>query len=221
MRVIVRLDTIRTAITEAGLAYRGTLHTPEYPTLVLVGTVGARNWPAFAASPEAADTQPDPLDRWSRRVVAALAADLGATPLFPFEGPPFPPFQRWARQAEPVHPSPLGILIHPDWGLWHAYRGALAFRARVDLPPPDRRPSPCDVCAAKPCLTACPVNAFGAGSYDVASCTAHVATPAGADCLDHGCRARRACPIGPKHRYEPDQARFHMRAFSAAMRTPP
>ena len=30
--------------------------------------------------------------------------------------------------------SPLGILIHPDWGLWHSYRGALAFRERLDLP---------------------------------------------------------------------------------------
>ena len=109
-------------------------------TLILVGFIGSENWPTFAASPEAKDGHPDPLDRWSTRVITEVAKSLGATPLFPFGGPPFLPFQRWAQQAEPVHPSPLGILIHPDWGLWHAYRGALAFAERIDLPEPDRRP---------------------------------------------------------------------------------
>ena len=37
-------------------------------------------------------------------------------------------------RAEAVAPSPLGILIHPDYGLWHAYRGALAFAERLALP---------------------------------------------------------------------------------------
>ena len=27
------------------------------------------------------------------------------------------------------HASPLGLLIHPDYGLWHGYRGALLFAA--------------------------------------------------------------------------------------------
>jgi len=181
-----------------------------------VGFVGSDNWPAFANSSEAADGQPNPLDRWSARVVSALALSLGATPLFPFDGPPFLPFQRWAQKAEPVHPSPLGILIHPDWGLWHAYRGALAFAERIDLPPADRRPSPCDSCADKPCLSACPVGAFTPAGYNVPACVSHIAAPAGADCMNAGCRARRACPVGAQYRHVPAQAEFHQQAFLAA-----
>src|SRR4030095_137820 len=49
---------------------------------------------------------------------------------------------RWAMRAEAVAPSPLGILIHPDYGLWHAYRGALAFAERLALPPRGARPLP-------------------------------------------------------------------------------
>lgn len=235
------LTTIRSRIADHGLSYRGAFH-PKSPrpqereregtaaqrwegegafkgqTLVLVGFIGSENWPTFAASPEANDGQPDPLDRWSTRVITAVAASLGATPLFPFGGPPFLPFQRWAQQAEPVYPSPLGILIHPDWGLWHAYRGALAFAEQIDLPEPDRRSSPCDSCLDKPCLTACPVNAFTPVGFDVPACAGHISNPAGADCIAIGCRARRACPIGAQYRHVPEQAEFHQRAFLGAQR---
>jgi ferredoxin len=216
------LDTIRSRIAEHGLSYRGAFHAEagEAPaeTLVLVGFVGAENWSAFTISPEAADSRLNPLDRWSTRVVSAIARSVGATPLFPFDGPPFLPFQRWAQKAEPVHPSPLGILIHPDWGLWHAYRGALAFAEHIDLPPPDLRPSPCDNCADRPCLSACPVGAFTSAGFAVSACAMHIAAPSGAECMNNGCLARRACPIGPAYRHVPRQARFHQRAFLAAQR---
>jgi hypothetical protein len=216
------LDTIRSRIAEHGLSYRGAFHAEavEAPagTLVLVGFIGAENWPAFTVSPEAADGQPNPLDRWSSRMVTAIALSLGAMPLFPFDGPPFLPFQRWAQNAEPVHPSPLGILIHPDWGLWHAYRGALAFTDHIDLPSPDLRPSPCDSCAGRPCLSACPVGAFASGGYDVPACVAHISAPVGAECMNNGCLARRACPVGPGYRHVPEQAQFHQQAFLAAQR---
>jgi hypothetical protein len=217
------LDTIRSRIAEHGLGYRGAFHAEagEAPgkTVVLMGFVGAENWPAFTNSSEAADGQPNPLDRWSTRVITAIAGSLGATPLFPFDGPPFLPFQRWAQQAEPVHPSPLGILIHPDWGLWHAYRGALAFADRIDLPLPDPRPSPCDSCVDRPCLAICPVGAFTSAGYDVPACVSHIAAPVGADCMTAGCRARRACPVGAEYRHVPAQAEFHQRAFLAAQRS--
>ena len=53
---------------------------------------------------------------------------------------------RWAQRAEPLHPSPLGVLIHPVHGLWHAYRGALAFAEPIELPPRADLPSPCASC---------------------------------------------------------------------------
>ena len=162
------------------------------------------------------DGPPNPLDRWSRRIIGGLALELGAVALYPFEGPPWLPFQRWAARAEPVHRSALGMLIHPDWGLWHSYRGALAFAERLALPQRVDRPDPCDACAAKPCLSACPVGAFSLERYDVAACADHLRSTAGRDCMELGCRARDACPVGAYHRLKQDQAGFHMRAFLAS-----
>ena len=150
----------------------------------------------------------------------------GARALFPFHRP-YLPFQRWAQRAEACHASPLGMFIHPKYGLWHGYRGALAFAERLVLPAADKRPSPCISCSEKPCLNSCPVDAFrplkdGRGGtivhYDVRLCVKHLGTPAGKDCMQLGCRARRACPEGMSARYQPDQAKFHMRAFLKANR---
>lgn len=189
-------------------------------TIVLVGNVGASLWPVFSGSPEFADGAPHPLDRWSRRVIEAIARDAGAAALFPFDGPPHLPFQRWAMRAEPVASSPLGILIHPEHGLWHAYRGALVFADLLALPPRDARLRPCDSCADRPCLTACPVGAFGDDGYDVRSCAAYLQRPQGDACMSAGCLARRACPVGRGGGYDKAQARFHMQAFRTAQVLP-
>lgn len=198
-------------------------HVPALPdgsqagTLVLLGWTGGRQWPAFATAPEAHDGRPHPLDRWSRRLIDAAAAALGAVPLYPFGGPPHHDFQRWALRAEAVARSPIGLLIHPDWGLCHAYRGALAFRQRLALAESADRPSPCAGCSERPCLTACPVAAFSdEGGYDVAACSEYLLQPAGAGCLTGGCAARRACPVRPPDPYSGAQTGFHMQAFLRA-----
>jgi len=152
------------------------------------------------------------LDEWSARILNALAARLGARAVFPFERP-YLPFQRWAQRAEACHPSPLGLLIHPEYGLWHGYRGALLFAAAIALPPPDRRASPCATCPDRPCLSACPVAAFDSKSYDVPACARHLVATPEPTCMDIGCLARHACPVGRDYRYAPAQARFHMSAF--------
>ena len=225
----VTLEGIEDALRPHGLRLRGAFHpepgdeVPALPdgaavgTLVLAGNAGPAMWTAFAAM-GAAPAGENALDEWSREVLSAAAAALGAHALFPFGGAPWLPFQRWALRAEPVHPSPIGPLIHPRYGLWHAYRGALAFAAPLDLPPREEHPSPCESCAEKPCLTSCPVGAFTVGSYDVPACVGHIAAPAGADCAAEGCRARRACPVGREYRYAPEQAAFHMAAFVRANR---
>lgn len=186
-------------------------------TLVLVGNAGPEMWRRFSCSPENT-LSVDPLNSFSRRVVGGLAEKFGATALFPFTGPPFLPFLRWAQKAEPVWPSPIGPLIHSEYGLWHAYRGALAFAARMELPSRPRAERPCDTCADRPCLSTCPVGAFGESGYDVPRCVAHVDSSAGAECLTGGCLARRACPVGRKYAYSAQQAEFHTRAFVEANR---
>ena len=150
-----------------------------------------------------------------------MAGALSARALYPFEGPPYHPFQRWALRTGGVHVSPIGPLIDPEFGLWHAYRGALAFDERLEVPDPGGRPSPCESCAEKPCLGACPAGAFtpsgeGMAEYDIPACVAHISSTDGEDCLGGGCLARRACPVGRDAPYGPDQARFHMERFLKA-----
>ena len=187
-------------------------------SLVLLGQVGGSLWPFFAASPEAADSRDDPMDRWSRRTIDALATRFGAQALYPFGGPPYHPFQRWALRADTVAPSPLGMLIHPEFGLWHGYRGALAFAEAIDWPVAPRRDSPCLTCADKPCLSTCPVEAFAGSRFDVVACRAHLERPEGAACRDDGCLARNACPIGRDYAFPAAQIRFHQAAFRRAGR---
>ena len=112
--------------------------------------------------------------------------------------------------------SPLGLNIHPTYGLWHAYRAALLFPVAFDLPVPRSGAHPCDSCLAKPCLSACPVHAFSPAGYDVPACAGHLKTSRGEACMSRGCLARHACPVGQGLGYAPAQAEFHMRAFLVA-----
>lgn len=225
----MRYADIDRALAGTGMAARGGFRprpddgVPGAPeAAVLIGNVGGAMWDAFAAAvPEAARTSDvHPLDTWTRHTLAPVADALGATALFPFDGPPFRPFLRWAMRAEPVHPSPIGPLIHPEWGLWHAYRAAFAFAEPIDLPKRTDIPSPCDTCVDRPCLAGCPVDAIRRDAYDVPACVDHVTSEAGDDCFGGGCRARRACPVGREHVYGPAQQAFHMAKFVAGQRRP-
>jgi hypothetical protein len=222
---VLAFDQLCRRSAAGGLAVRGAFHPQPAElgamagavnpgTLVLLGFTGGAQWSVFQESSEAQDGLPHPLDRWSRRVIGALARELGAADFYP-NGSPAPPlpFQRLARRCEPVHPSPIGLLIHEKYGLWHAYRGGLMLRERIALPPSSPCASPCASCADRPCLSGCPVQAFRNGSFDIDACVKHVQSAAGSDCRENGCRARRACPVGPQFHYATAQTRFHMDAF--------
>jgi hypothetical protein len=181
-------------------------------TLVLLGA-GPGFWPTFIAAPESADGRADPIDRWSLRVIGAIADALGATARYPFGGPPHTPFVAWALASGRAFTSPTGMLVHEDLGLMISYRGALQFPDRIPFPAP-RHVSPCDSCRDRPCLTACPVGAFSAKApYDLAACHAYLDTAAGGDCQFHGCAARRACPVSAGAARTSGQSALHMKAF--------
>ena len=179
--------------------------------LLLIGNAGPAMWRSFAPT---RGEDPDPLDRWTRTVIGPLAEGIGARVLYPFDGPPYWPFQAWAYRTGRIFRSPLGIAMHAQYGLWHAYRAALVLDEIVAGLPVSGVRSPCDGCADRPCLAACPVDAFDGASYAVDACRAHLGTGEGRSCRQTGCLARRACPVGERYRYTPEQAAFHMAAFS-------
>lgn len=220
------LDDLTALLGEHGLRPRGRFNfqadenAPPSVTgrpaasLVLVGQTGAENWPHFQDWLSAQERHPEnPLDTWSREVINHVADKVQARAVFPSDKP-WLPFQQWAVRAEGLKPSPLGILIHPQFGLWHAYRGALLLDNELQ---PDKAldPHPCDNCVGKPCLKTCPVSAFSEGGFDSTGCVTHVTESTGNICRDGGCLARNACPVGTQYRYSERIQAFHMAAFVA------
>ena len=222
----VSLSDIQSTAARLGLVTRGGFPiapedgVPGYGedqlsgTLLLFGNAGSSIWSEFSRSPEYADGIPDPLNRWSQRVGINMAEAFGGQALFPFGGPPYQPFLGWAKKAESLRNSRLGMLIHPQYGLWHAYRFAIAFPGEIKgLPSPPDATDVCARCAEQPCLSACPVSAFDGDNYDVERCYGYLANHPDSKCLTHTCEARFACPEGGAFNYEQDHARFHMSAF--------
>ncbi len=185
---------------------------PGTAAVVLIGNAGPAMFDRFARE---RDPERDLLDAWTRDCVDELAIELGARAVYPFDTPPLP-FLTWARRGGGGHVSPLGLNIHPQFGLWHAYRAALLFGADPGLPPQPTSVSPCTDCLGRPCLSACPAHAFDGSRYDVGACAGHVHSTAGRPCATAGCLARHACPVGQAYAYRPAQAAFHMKAFITA-----
>lgn len=196
-----------------GLAFED-IDPDRYLSLVLIGNIGSSFWSEFSQSSEFTDGEADALDRWSRRIADDLARQLDARALYPFEGPPYYPFQQWAERAEALSQSPLGLMIHAEYGLWHAYRFALLM---PDLPDETGlapvQDSPCLSCKDQPCLHSCPVDAFQAQGYEVDKCANFLNQNEQARCHEMGCEARNACPAGVGYHYLPAQHRFHLQAF--------
>ena len=231
-------QTITSLATNCGLSVRGgfTVGTddkvPAFEngavarSLVLLGNTGSSIWSKFSTSPELQDGLDNPLDRWSKRIGDALATEVGGVAYYPFGGPPYQPFIQWAQKAESLRPSKLGILLHPDYGLWHAYRLAIAFPDElVDVPvdalwdhqvanQPHRHA--CDTCQDQPCYNACPVDAFANDHYDVNRCVRYLDANPRATCNHSGCMARMSCPEAEQYRYVQPHALFHISQFVKA-----
>lgn len=182
---------------------------PGTRSLLLLGPAEPGYWPHVTAQPEWQDGAPDPVDRWSRRVIGRLACDLRAKALFPFGGAPYHPFYQWALRSGCSWDSPVRLLVHARQGLLFSCRGALALKQVLALPPAVK---PCDSCAQL-CLTACPAGALTAAGYDLAACHAFLDTPEGQGCMTQGCAVRRACPVSQTYARLPEHSAYHMAVF--------
>lgn len=209
------LTAVKSAAARHFLAVLGGFHCEDEAGLpagtrsvLLLGPLEPGYWPHVTVQPEWGGA--DPVDRWSRRVIGGMACDFGGKALFPFGGPPYHPFYQWALRTGRAWASPVQMLVQAEQGLLVSYRGALALRARVDLPA--AAPDPCRACA-RPCLTACPVGALGAAGYDVPGCQRFLARPDGSDCMNFGCAVRRACPVSVGYARLAEHSAYHMGIF--------
>lgn len=184
---------------------------PDLPkgtqSLLLLGPQEPGYWPHVRAQPEWGG--PDPIDRWSRRVIGGMACTFGAKAIFPFGGPPYHPFYSWALRTGQVWDSPVRLLVHKTQGLMVSFRGALALKQRIELPAAARV---CDGCTA-PCLNACPAAALTDAGYNVPACHDFLDTAPGASCMNLGCAVRRACPLSLGYARLTEHSAYHMGIF--------
>ncbi len=223
------LSRLDDALLPCGLFTRGGFHpepadnVPALPggraarTVLLIGNAGMAMWRAFRAA-RPVPRGSNPLEAWLDPLIEEAARAAGAARVIFPARQPYPPVQRWAQRAEAVHASPIGLLIHPRFGLFHAYRAVLLFAGRLELAARAAAASPCDGCAERPCLSACPAGAIRPDRFDAVACVDHVTASAGGNCRERGCLARRACPVGREFNYAPEAGAFHMAAVVRAVR---
>ena len=228
---IIRLSDLDSELHALGLVcfgksavLAGELEDVGAGHVVLIGHVGGENrlmWDVFVEFCSEVGEEnlgKDPLDSWTYSVLSPLGKKFGGRMYYPFSTPPLP-FIGWALRSGVFFRSPIGVVIHPFYGVWTAFRGALFFSEDVFLEEDTQqeltRHSPCLSCLEKPCLGGCPVGAFnGEGNYDVDSCVGHISATRNDishGCYHCGCFARLSCPVGSA--YSPSQRQFHMRAF--------
>jgi methylmalonic aciduria homocystinuria type C protein len=176
------------------------------PLALVVGNTRAL-WPRFVAARRA---EPDPLDRFVEREVAAALADaapgIARAVQFAHEAPVTVAIQRAAAIAGLAHLSASHLSVHPTYGPWIALRAVIVLDADgvTEAPPPV--PPPCD------CATGC-------GPAFAAALAAGV--PSGEAELRERWRlwlaVRDACPVGRAHRYGDAQLRYHYTKDPAAL----
>ncbi|MEP3197489.1 MAG: ferredoxin [Lentilitoribacter sp.] len=188
----------------------------EAKSVALIGHIGSEHWDYFESwwSQGQNKDLEHPLDEWSKWIIKPLAHKFQGVAVFPSDEPYYP-FQNWALDSDNLSSSKINILINEDIGTWHGYRGALAFDVALDAQSSSIEASNlCATCVDKPCISACPVNAFGSESFLYSGCQSYLATQVGeTTCMEHGCAARNACPYGVEHKYKSPHMKFHMRAF--------
>lgn len=200
---------------------------PRARGVVVLAQGGAAFWERFAAARRRAAwpaTAADPLDAWTRGVVADVVATAQAAVPLPcrviFPTDAAVDFRRLGVLAGLGVPSRLGLLVHPEFGSWIALRAAIL--VPVALAPTTAAMdgfAPCETCAGRPCEPACPAGAVSARGWDVPACSAHRARPD--ETCGSGCHARLACPVGAAHRYPPDALAFHQAAARRLMAARP
>ena len=174
--------------------------------LILIGNAGPAFWRALQAN---ANTGSDPVDNYSHQLAKRFVEEyLYASAEILYPGAGALPLQYLGALAGWHYPSPLGVGIHPQYGLWFAYRAAVLTDAPLAPSKPLPGVSPCQHCTDRPCLSACPPRALAQpGAPDLRRCLDWRCTTE-SSCANT-CLARLACPVGREQRYDEPQIQYH------------
>ena len=206
----------------AAPAYRAQAIFPRCRSILLLGSGGGDFWyacQAHAARHPGWFERDNPLDDFTREVVEQgivrpfQAAGIRYVTVYPFGTGPTLNFMQLAKLSGLAGPSIIGVVVHPVFGPWLAFRAALLLDHELDRPGNAVGFDPCPTCSARSCIKACPAAAvsFPLG-WNIPTCLAH-RVEAYPDCADR-CYARTACVLGPEARYPEDELAYHqMRAL--------
>ncbi|MGA2409350.1 MAG: hypothetical protein ABSG46_03040, partial [Candidatus Binataceae bacterium] len=139
-------------------------------SIVVIGNGGGAFWNAFTTYAEANPgwrERTHPLDDFTRAIIERdvvapmLRQRIACTAAYPFVGEGALSFIALGKLAGLGGPSILGVLIHPLYGPWIAFRGALLVDVAIDAPGEAIGFDPCPGCTTRTCIPACPAAAVG------------------------------------------------------------
>lgn len=218
------VDRYDAAVTES---YRARAIAPDARTIIVVANGGGELW---AALKRHADGNPgwwqraNPLDDFTHEIVereiapAARSEGANVRVIYPFmNNAATLNFIELGKAASLAGPSILGVVVHPVYGPWIAFRAAILIDREIDAPGAALAFDPCPSCTVRSCIPACPVSAvaFPAG-WDIPKCLTHRVEDE-PDCAPR-CHARAGCVLGPEHRYPDDELAYHQARALRAMR---
>ena len=184
----------------------------RFRQLILVGSGGPALWSSMRPQDFASA---DPIDDYSVRVVErwldVQAPGCDHAILYPGNEPI--DLQLLGELAGWHFASPFMVGINARWGSWFGYRAAVVTMTDFALSPREVGEAPCDACARRRCVDACPAGALVGANYDLLKCVTYRKT--GDSQCRETCLARLACPVGRECRYSDAQISHH---YTASLR---
>ena len=188
----------------------------KYRRLLLLAHGGRQLWQMVTTT---ADRSSDPIDDFSRQRVQYVIDHYLQSPahIWLYPGDLLLPLQQLGAAVGWQQTSPLGLGIHPHYGLWFAYRAALLVDAELPVTEfAQASHSVCEQCGEKPCITTCPAAAVSENQAFALTACADYRLSESSPCADR-CLARLACPVGEQYRYSDEQLQYHYQRSLASL----
>lgn len=215
MLAVLSVDMLPAAFNTA--VQQINLRLQDYSSLVLIGHSGNLMWQRLK---DQASKGNNPVDEFSLfhagLFVERYLDGCRHAVLYPGEVPI--PLQQLGALAGWHHRSPLGLGINRIYGPWFGYRVVLLVRADLPLLVDPPGVSPCEACAEKPCINACPAHALSDFESPNISVCVDYRMQDKSPC-ERQCFARLACPVGAEFRYSKEQLHYFYGRSLVAIKT--